>query len=345
MDTTDSKNAPANPDRDALDTLPLSMIPLTSNTLKNARLIKNSRLETAVELYNDPLAGSLQISPQDIAEQISASERDQEIINQLAGLQSYDVYSLRSSLKKLGIEAVGADALELSDDMKDSLGELSLQFTRPLVEKIFGSGTIDAKDSKALQKVFRDPDLGRVRENLKIMTQATGIPLDEIPKFLEEYSEVFLSVAYYRYSFESTAADAARFILWIDDLKGHRETVGSAQTVSVCKKTEETVKFLVSSVNERLMWFQSGFEKFWANINRASFHQLRHQVEENHGNMGSVLCGLSVKMRGWAHAFPDNNAGSTQKRIKYLMTELDPNLEKLRKMETEARVKLGLAAK
>src|SRR5690606_10933844 len=72
-DKTKDKNAGR--DMDALEVLPLSMIPLSSNTLKNAKLIKNSRLETAVELYNDPIAGSLQIYPQDIADQIAASER------------------------------------------------------------------------------------------------------------------------------------------------------------------------------------------------------------------------------------------------------------------------------
>src|SRR5262245_16660330 len=91
------------PDMDSIDTLSLSVMPLASQTLKNAKLVKNSRLETAVELYNDPVAGSLQIYPAEVADQIAASPRDQEIINQLAGLHSYDVYSLRTSLSKLGI--------------------------------------------------------------------------------------------------------------------------------------------------------------------------------------------------------------------------------------------------
>src|SRR5690606_20133984 len=97
---------------DELDTLPLSLMPLTSNTLKNAKLIKNARLEPTVEPYNDPIAGSLQIYPEGIADQIAASERDQEIVSQLSNLSSYDVYSLRSSLKKLGIELADMEALE-----------------------------------------------------------------------------------------------------------------------------------------------------------------------------------------------------------------------------------------
>lgn len=332
-------------DSDALDVLSLSMIPLSSNTLKNARLIKNSRLETAVELYNDPVAGSLQIYPEDIADQIAASDRDQEIINQLAGLQSYDVYSLRSSLKKIGLDVTDPAALELSDEMKDSLGGIAVQFTRPLIERIFGTGKIDVSDAKALNKVFRDPDVARVRENLQIMTQKTGMPLTDLPKFLEEYSEVFFSVAYYRHSFDAVGPDADRFLSWIKELQQHRDVSGSPQTVQSCRKVEDAMRFLVGSARERLTRFQASFETFWGNINKESFSTLRGQIEENHSSMGSILCGLNVKLRNWAGQFPDNNAGGPQKRAKYVVGELEPGIEKLRLMEVEARKKMGLASK
>lgn len=331
------------PDKDSLDVLSLSMIPLTSTTLKNARLIKNSRLETAVELYNDPIAGSLQIYPSDIADQIAASERDQEIINQLAGLNSYDVYSLRSSLKKLGLEVVDPTALELSDEMKKSLSGITVQFTRPLIEKIFGTGKIDVSDTMALQKVFRDPDVSRVRENLRVMTEKTGMPLAELPKFLEEYSEVFLSVAYYRYSFENIGPEADRFMKWLKELRDHKDVMATPQTAQSCRKVDESMRFLLASVRERLVRFQVSFEMFWKDINKDSFSTLRRQIEENHSSMGSVLCGLGVKLRGWSKEFPDSNFGGPQKRAKYVVTDLEPGIERLRQIESEARKKLGMA--
>jgi hypothetical protein len=343
--TDKSKDKEAGSDLDALDTLSLSMIPLTSNTLKNARLIKNSRLETSVELYNDPIAGSLQIYPADIAEQILASPRDQEIVNQLAALHSYDVYSLRASLKKLGIEGVEIESLELSSGMKESLGEISVQFTRPLIEKIFGSGNIDVNDSQALQKMFRDPDVNRVRENLRIMTQNTGIPLADLPEFLREYSEVFLSVAYYKYSFDSIGPELDRFLVWVKVLREHKDISSSPQTAQSCKKVDEAMLFLVGSIRERLAKFQTSFEKFWSDINKDYFLTLRKQIEENHSSMGSVLCGLGVKMRGWSKDFPDNNVGGPQKRAKYVVTDLEPGIEKLKALETEARKKLGMSGK
>jgi hypothetical protein len=331
-------------DRDSLDTLHLSMIPLSSSTLKNAKLIKNSRMETAVELYNDPIAGSLQIYPDEIADQISASDRDQEIINQLSALHSYDVYSLRNSLKKLGIEIVDPAALELSDQMKESLSVITLEFSRPLIEKIFGTGTAVAGDSKALQKIFRDPDINRVRENLRTMEKNTGIPMAEIPKFLEEYSEVFLSVAYYQHSFEGVAQEMKRFLNWIATFKGHKDVIGSPKTAASCRATEESIHFLALSMDERIRRFQSNFEQFWGNINRESFKKLRAQIEENHASMGPVLCGLVVKMRAWAKIFPDNNVGGPTTRAKFVVTDMEPGLEKLKVLEAEARKKLNMTA-
>lgn len=336
------KGKKANADKDAMDTLPLNSIPLTSNTLKSAKLIKNARMETTVELYNDPLAGSLQISPQAIKDYMAVSPLDQEIIQSLAGLQSFDVYSLRSNLKKLGVEPTDVDALELSNDMKDRLGDYSIHFIRPLIEKLFGHGNQQETGKDALQDILRDPDVARVRENLKIMSAKTGIPIDDIPKFIKEYSDVFLSVAYYRYSFESVVADIDRFLLWMFEAKSHRDVTSSPKTLAHCKQVETAVRFLMVSIRERLEQFQTSFEQFWQNINSNSFQQLQKQIEENHASMGSVLCGLVVKIALWKKEYPDNLKGSPTTRAKFVITELEPGILRLKDLENEARKRLGL---
>ena len=331
-----------NADRDAIDKLSLSSIPLASNALKGAKLIKNARMETTVELHNDPLSGSLQVAPENIGDFMKTSPRDQAIINSLAGLHSFDVYSLRTNLKKLGVEVEDAESLELSDDMKEGLSIYSMEFIRPLVEKIFGQGREDLHTSEGLQRIFRDPDMARVKENLKIMAARTGIPLADIPKFLEEYSDVFLSVAYYRYGFESVGPDVDRFLFWMHDLRAHRDTAASPKGAAQCKQVEETMRFLANSIRERLGQFQSGFETFWKDINHNSFQQMRTQIEENHASMGSVLCGVIVKMHLWKKEFPDNNVGGPSTRIKFVMTELEPGLVRLKDLELEARKRLGM---
>ena len=48
-------------DRDSLHILPLSILPLEISALKRARLIKNVRLESVIELFKDKDCGSGQI--------------------------------------------------------------------------------------------------------------------------------------------------------------------------------------------------------------------------------------------------------------------------------------------
>ncbi|MDE2337197.1 MAG: hypothetical protein KGL10_07785 [Alphaproteobacteria bacterium] len=331
-----------NADKDAIDRLPLASIPLASSALKGAKLIKNARMETSVEIHSDPLSGSLQVSPDAVKDFMKTSARDQAIINSLAGLHSFDVYSLRSSLKKLGVEVENSEALELSDDMKDGLSIYSMEFIQPLVERIFGKGHEEMHSIEALQNLFKDPDIAQARQNLKTMAEKTGIPLAEIPQFLKEYSDVFLSVAYYRYGFESVGPDVDRFLFWMHELRSRRDTASSPKAATECKEVEETIRFLAGSIRERLAQFQNGFETFWKDINRATFMEMRTQIEENHASMGSVLCGLIVKMHLWKKEFPDNNVGGPATRLKFVMTELEPGLNKLKELEVEARKRLGM---
>ena len=72
-----------------------------------------------LELHNDPVSGSLQIRPEDIPSAFpGVSKSDQDIISGLASLKSYDVYSLRLSLKKLGIEPMPMKPAEMDDLVK-----------------------------------------------------------------------------------------------------------------------------------------------------------------------------------------------------------------------------------
>lgn len=329
-------------DGDAIDAMPLSILPLSSSTLKSARLIKNSRLETSIEIHSDPVTGSLHVRPEDIVDAHIGSAADQEILMRLARLPSYDIYSLRSSLKKLGIQ-VDETVLQLSDDMKDKLHRYSLEFTHPLLRHIFGAEGEKDESTESLLKLFNDPDKARVSFRLRQMSQKTGLSLAEIPPFLEEYSDVFLSVAYYRHTFQSVLPELARFWLWIADLRSQSQEGVSPLTFTHARQSEEYLRFIAGSTKERLKRFQSGFDLFWGDISKESFRRLRNDIEENHAGMGAVLCGLVVKMRRWSAEFPDNTVGGPAKRSQYVLTELMPGLEALHDAETDARERIGLS--
>ena len=340
----DSKSIPAKQDRDAIDRLSLENIPLASQALKNARLVKNVRMETAIELHNDPLTGSLQIKPEDIAQTFTTiSAQDLKVITALSSLNSYDVYSLRSTLKKAGI-AVDEKELELSAEMKAGLSVKVTSYTRPMLKKIFGNGSgVDMNDSEAFNKILRDPNVAKVRENLKIITQKTGIPLDEIPSFLESYGDVLMSVAYYHYSFEGLQKEMQRFQEWIKASQANKKDASvSPQAWARCRKCADMLRFLAISLHERMQILDKNFENFWKNINKDSFVSLRKEIEENHTSIGATICTLSVKLRAWSEAFPDNIVGGPIKRSTFVITEMEPGLERLMLVENEARRKSKL---
>lgn len=315
-------------------------MPLSTTSLKNARLIKNARTETALEIHNDPRSGSLQISPHSIREVFVGTEKDQEIISALAELNSYDVYSLRYNLKKLGI-TVEDDALNLSSAMQDALADYSAAFTRPLIEQIFGSEA-DRAQNIQLQQLLQDSDAARVRENLVTITKKTGIALEQIPGFIAAYSDVFLSIAYYRHSLENILPVVERFVLWVRELCKQRDISASPPTLAKCRKAEQTIHMLAISIRERINKFQPMFERFWNDINQESFNQLRDQIENSQTVLSAILCGLTVKMRLWAATFPDNTVGGPTSRVKFILAEIEPGLESLRNLENAARVQSGL---
>jgi hypothetical protein len=134
-----------------------------------------------------------------------------------------------------------------------------------------------------------------------------------------------------------------RFVQWTNELQQQRDIKSSPRMMHSCRYTEETVYKLSLSVRERMSRFNKAFHMFWGNINRESFDHLRAQVEDNHDAMGAVLCGLLVKIRNWSYEFPDNSVGSPSKRMTFIMTEMEPGLDKLKFFENEARKALNLA--
>lgn len=335
---------------DKIDELPLSIIPLKSSTLKKAKLLKNSKLETVVELYNDPTSGSFQVpTDEKMTESLGidgseAAEHDKLIIQQLSQLDSFDIYSMRSSLQRVGLDLdIGEDVLQLSPDMKKALRHYASAFTTPLLKKIYGLDTQGMDQLGGdLNKLFQNPDKDLVLKNLMKLAENTGIPLGEIPAFIKNYSDVFQSVSYYSYSYDAIRQDSDRFLLWIQDVIDHKDIVNTPQTRKICLQVNRNMTFVLQSLRERFDLFRQSFEVFWSDINAESFVQLRREVMENYESIGHVLCAVVVKINAWREEFPFNDVGSPNHRAKFAMTELAPGIADVRKTEEDAREALGM---
>ena len=133
-------------DRDSLHTLPLSILPVETSSLRKARMIKNAHLYAVVEIFEDQDAGSGQIEIESIGKEFGLSERpphpDLQLLRKLGLLPSYDVYSLRILLRENGIEVNRQDALKLSPSKTQELTSYMTKFTRPLIQEIYGKEAV-----------------------------------------------------------------------------------------------------------------------------------------------------------------------------------------------------------
>lgn len=139
--------------RDALHILPLTDMPLHTAGLRNARIVKNVRLDGVVELFSDQASGSGQIHPSELTKVFDFrdhNERDPDVVTRLCELPSYDVYSLRISLRQAGVEVERYESLKLSEEAQRELAPNMKSFTEPLMKAVFGSEMGEGKDLRDL---------------------------------------------------------------------------------------------------------------------------------------------------------------------------------------------------
>ncbi|MBT7943063.1 MAG: hypothetical protein HN719_06885 [Alphaproteobacteria bacterium] len=190
--TTLNKTDVLDTDRDSLHILPMTILPLETPALNRARLIKNVRLESVIELFTDKDTGSGQIDIEDLPQQFSWNmadpPSDMSVIRKVGNLPSYDVYSLRISLREMEIPVNDHDALKLSDAMSKELTSYMTDFTRPLIMQIYGDDDVSIESFDDVIKLFRSPDVSQALEKIRVMADKLNIK----PDFICFFYDIFL---------------------------------------------------------------------------------------------------------------------------------------------------------
>ena len=335
-------------DRDSLHILPLCDLPLQTPALKSARLIKNVRLESAVELFNDADAGSGQLGIEDLQQEFGWSLKnppnDLIILRQLGFLPSYDVYSLRVSLRNQGIEVNSVEALQLSPQKTEELTEYMKDFTRPLISQIYGGGEVEIQDFADVIKLFRDPDVKKALEKIKTMADMLEIQPEDIPKFMEDYGDIFLSLSYYRHCLDSIEPTITGFLEAIDELRGNFQLKNDIGLMEACNLIQSTINERMAAVTGRFENFERGTRHMWDNISAERFRKVESVISSYHTTIGGVLCALSVKMDAWARLFPDPKMGGPGKKAEFIMSEMKQGINRIQKFDDSAPMLSALEA-
>lgn len=341
--TTDSK--PLKPlldgDIDSLFVLPLNLIPFQTKRLLKGRLIKDSRLETAVEMMagDSDGIGSGCVSVEDLPQMLDWKEGDGHpdyaLIQKLAELHSYDVYSLRISLRKAGIPVNDMESLSLSEEKSAELSHYMGRFTRPLIAHLYGDNNKKIDNFDELIALFRSPNIGLVKENLSKMAARLGVSADEMPEILENYGDVFLSLAYYRHCFDTLVPMMDSYLEGMRTLKDNMQMRKDKSIMKNQERAERTISALATRLSSRFDRFDQETEKMFQEISAERFQAFRDHIEQHHSTIGAILCILILKMNAWVERFPRPDDISPQKRAEFLMSEMIPALKKIQEVEKE----------
>lgn len=329
----------SNAERDAVHILPLSIIPLDSAALKRARLIKNVQLQSVIEVFRGPLTGSGQYAPYELRRVLEWPEKgeikDETIVKSLADLDSFDVFSLRVQLRSLGINVENHDDLVLSAEKRQQLTRFMVKFTRPLIRQIYGEDATNIRDVSQLIDLFKNPKQEDVVRNLKLMTESLNIRLYDIPRFLEDYGDIFLALAYYKDNLTRIEPAMDRFFEALEELRQNQQTQRDARLMETLEELENRFRDVLRNLHNRMAGFDYQSERLWENITADSFRQVRDMVRENYVTVGGILCCLTVKMRGWEHKF-GNTQGRFIARGAYIMSDMRQGMSVFDRIEKQA---------
>jgi hypothetical protein len=324
-------------DMDSLHILPLSIMPFELRGLKRAKLIKNAHLETVIEMFKDERAGSGQVRVEEAAKLfgIPGKELHPDIIRlkRLANLNSFDVYTLRVELRNAGVEVNDHAQLRLSKSKKDELSGYMRDFTRPLISQVYADTDTGINDVDQIIDMFKNPDRGQAMENLKKLATTLDVALLEIPRFLEDYGDIFLSLAYFKNCLDAIVPSISDFIQAMEELRENFQLKHDRNLMDTSLFIEGTLNNVTMSVTKRFDSFQQHSNEMWSDINAESFSRVKSVISSHHSTIGGVLCGLAVKMSSWDEV---GRRGGPQYRADFLMSEMRHGIEKIAEVEASA---------
>lgn len=330
-------------DNDSLYTLPLRYVPLETPALRRGRLVKTYPLDTAVEIfkYSDTARGYFLIDDllsgkanETFGWEDGVEHPDATLLKLLSSLDSYDIYNLRISFRQNNIAYEGYEYLNLSPDLERELGTYMREFTIPLVETIFGDSEHQRDFDGDVIGLLRNPDSEEAMRNLQRLASKLSVQIEDIPRFLEDFSEVYLAISYYKHytnkicglndSVISEFGTVARSLEWKNDPE-----------ISLrCAEMQEYLKALQFLVKSALDKFDGETKAFWVDLNEARFRQLQTLVRESQTMVAGILCGIGVKLTRWRDQFPTPEHGAIDRKFDVIRNEIRPGMGRLMAVAT-----------
>lgn len=327
-------------DRDLLHVADLSILPIEHKPLQRARMIKNTRLDSVIEVFRDADIGSGQVDveklPQEYNWPMHPPHPDFVLLRKISLMPSYDVYSMRVLLRGHGIEVENEEALKLSPEKRDELSVYMKKFTRPLMMQVYGEEGSQIETFDDMVNLFKDPDIQRARRRLTMMAGKLGIEIMTIPRFLEDYADIFLSLSYYKQCLDRITPAVYDFTDSFGDLRKNYQMRNNASLMQSCDEMEKTFNHLITAVTGRIESFDRHTKDMWSDLSADKFRVIEKIIKTYHTTLGGVLCALTVKMDAWTANFPRRESGGPVKRSDFIMTDMKHGLDRIRQLDAQS---------
>lgn len=333
-------------DNDSLYRMPMQIVPVETPELSRGRMIKNAALDPAIELFRSAETGSGQIPIGEIDVErghhmfdwpVNRVHPDLELLRKLGRLTSYDVYSLRIQFRGLGIEPSEVSYLRLSPEKRRSLRMYMKVFTLPLIDMVYGEADSAAQNVDNIVDLFRHPDTRVARQNLIKLASGLGVEIGEIPRFLEDFSDIYLSLSYYQEYLDDLTPKVIDMVGELRDLEQNWQLRQDPQTMFIIKKVQTDINDLLTSLTSRFEAFRQHSDSMWEDIDAEKFQSTKRLVTSAQETVGGVLCGLGIKLNAWKERFPHAHSGGPVARSDMLFSEILPGLDKLTALEKAGR--------
>lgn len=327
------------PDRDidALHVLPLAMLPLESEALCELKLIKNHQLESVVEVHSMRGKGSLQVAVAGLPAVFGWSTEevhpDLALLRRIGNLPSFDVYSLRHLLRELGHPVNDDPNLRLSEEMTAELSEYMTVFTRPLISRLYAGADMAIAKPGDLAALFNDPDRAKVLRRLEILAGELGIGIEAVARFLEDYGDVLLSLAFYKRCLDQVAPIVTAFLGTLDTVRGNQRLRKDEDLIAICTSVESEVNELTATIAQHFQELDHIAREIWNDPNARGFRDLKSKIAEHHRGISGVLCGLTVKMGIWEKTFPDQSSANPAQLADFIKYHMKQGLESMHKVQ------------
>ena len=94
-------------------------------------------------------------------------------------------------------------------------------------------------------------------------------------------------------------------------------------------KVEKLIQGLVNFLKRTFQDFGTMSQDMWNNLTAAKFEQVKAYIEDTQVKVGSVLCGLTVKMNAWVIRFPNPKSGGPGAKGEFIMTDMRQGLAEI----------------